>query len=287
MSKINRISNRLNNKLNNLFKKVINERRLLTEGKACNNDWDCGDGKWCGPNPPCDAPVCAWGSRGQCVCIRTDCVGPEMVTDFEDIEVGDEEVINTLREEVRLLTEMKTCWVGSGKGRNRHCQPCDGNADDSTNRKKRCNNKIADQGCNTYNECMDGRAGYTPTTGNPNDIDIEMYFADRLSEDIVTTTIPSLKTDEDGYVYIDNKKYELQTEKGAFGIYTRIGIDVISASVDENGTLTLVAKHPLGGNIESKISDKNFETVITGVNNNAEEITVTNKKGKEFFLVKA
>jgi len=118
MLKSNRISNRLNTKLNNVFKKVINERRLLTEAAPCNNDWDCGDGKWCGPHPPCDAAACAYGSKGECACIKTDCSGPEMVADFEDIEVEDLEVVDTtprdeevinIREAARLLKEYKRC----------------------------------------------------------------------------------------------------------------------------------------------------------------------------------
>ena len=68
-------------KLNNLVKRVLYERSILLESAPCNNDWDCADNKWCGSHPPCEARACAYGSRGACACIRTDCGGPDRIAD--------------------------------------------------------------------------------------------------------------------------------------------------------------------------------------------------------------
>ena len=81
--------NRKRQKLNNIVKRVINEdRRLLTESATCNDDWDCGDGKWCGPHPPCEATACWRSGKGECAPIRND--GSIQISnggDIEDVEV--------------------------------------------------------------------------------------------------------------------------------------------------------------------------------------------------------
>ena len=92
MSKTNRIYKRLNNKLSNIFERVINERQLLTEKPGCNSDWDCGDGKWCGPHPPCGATACMWSNKGECACINKDCT-VESVIDGGVTGIEDEEIM--------------------------------------------------------------------------------------------------------------------------------------------------------------------------------------------------
>ena len=106
-----------------------------------------------------------------------------------------------------------------------------------------------------------------------------------LIEDVATiaASLPKLKTSL-GYIYINGKKYELQTKKALI----RIGIDIIKASINKSGVVTLTIKHPISGkNITSKIKKSNFSKVIAGVKKNSKEIKVKDEEGKEFFLVKA
>ena len=119
-------------KLNNLVKRVLYERSILLESAPCNNDWDCADNKWCGSHPPCEARACAYGSRGACACIRTDCGGPDRIADEPiittqggvdktdvDVKMDNDrkmmgENTNTRLNESQLLNERYTCWHRKG-----------------------------------------------------------------------------------------------------------------------------------------------------------------------------
>ena len=102
-----------------------------------------------------------------------------------------------------------------------------------------------------------------------------------LNED-VDITLPNIKVDR-GLLNIDGKTYRLQAEK----LWKRWDIDIIKISIDEDGEVTLIAENPLTGTkIESKIRKVNFDKVVSGAENNLEEITVKNLEDREFFLVR-
>ena len=99
-----------------------------------------------------------------------------------------------------------------------------------------------------------------------------------------TVTAPPKVSTSAGYIYINGKKYKLQTKKA----FVRIGIDILKALIGKDGMATLTVKHPISGDkVISKIRKSNFDKVLSGVEKNRKEITVRNEEGKEFYLVKA
>ena len=72
-----------------VIKKTISEgRQLILERPSCNDDWDCSDGKWCAPHPPCTASGGCWREgKGGCAPIRND-----GLTIADDLEIPDKTV---------------------------------------------------------------------------------------------------------------------------------------------------------------------------------------------------
>ena len=84
-----------------------------------------------------------------------------------------------LREESRLLTEIKTCWInGKNRAGTETCIACgpEGTTNDEDGRDRgNCSKEIKKHGCMTYTECRDGKSYRDIREGTPHIRNVEAY----------------------------------------------------------------------------------------------------------------